>query len=105
MTIANPTDSAPAPAPAGLAALEARLRQDLQWLGLPARRWVPPRLTEAGEPVLDVAIVGGGMAGLALGASLAHMGVQAPLLIVRPRASRAPGRPPRAWKPCARPRS
>ncbi|GKS85910.1 NAD(P)/FAD-dependent oxidoreductase [Acidovorax sp. SUPP1855] len=79
MTIATPTDSTLAPAPAGLAALEARLRQDLQWLGLPARRWVPPRLTEAGEPVLDVAIVGGGMAGLALGASLAHMGVQAPL--------------------------
>jgi cation diffusion facilitator CzcD-associated flavoprotein CzcO len=70
--------SFPAPAPPGLAALEARLQQDLAWLGLPARRWVPPR-TADGEPVLDVAIVGGGMAGLALGAALAHLGIQAPL--------------------------
>nr|WP_116607016.1 NAD(P)/FAD-dependent oxidoreductase [uncultured Albidiferax sp.] len=60
----------------GLPALEARLRQDLQWLGLPARRWVPPRSRD-GAPVLDVAIVGGGMAGLALAASLSHLGVQA----------------------------
>ncbi|MDB5914853.1 MAG: NAD(P)/FAD-dependent oxidoreductase [Ramlibacter sp.] len=68
----------PDPRPTGLPALEARLRQDLDWLCLPARRWVPPR-TVAGTPVLDVAIVGGGMAGLALAASLAHLGVQAPL--------------------------
>lgn len=59
----------------GLAALEARLHQDLQWLGLPARRWVPPRQAD-GDPVLDSAIIGGGMAGLALAASLAHLGVQ-----------------------------
>jgi cation diffusion facilitator CzcD-associated flavoprotein CzcO len=65
-------------APTGLAALEARLRQDLAWLGLPPRRWVPPRTID-GEAVLDVAIVGGGMAGLALGAALAHLGIQAPL--------------------------
>jgi FAD-dependent urate hydroxylase len=56
----------------GLATLETRLRQDLQWLGLPARRWVPPQ-----GDVLDCAIVGGGMAGLALAASLTHMGIQA----------------------------
>jgi cation diffusion facilitator CzcD-associated flavoprotein CzcO len=61
--------------PIGLAALEARLRQDLQWLGLPPARWVPPR-TEAGQDVLDVAIVGGGMAGMALSASLNHLGVR-----------------------------
>ncbi|MEO7150965.1 MAG: NAD(P)/FAD-dependent oxidoreductase [Burkholderiaceae bacterium] len=60
--------------PAGLPALEARLRQDLQWLGLPARRWVP---ASAHGDVLDTAIVGGGMAGLALAASLTHLGVQA----------------------------
>jgi len=59
--------------PAGLPALEARLRQDLQWLCLPARRWVPP---QADGDVLDTAIVGGGMAGLALAASLTHLGVQ-----------------------------
>ncbi len=66
--------------PAGLTALEARLRQDLQWLGLPARRWVPSapnsEVPDATE-VLDVAIVGGGMAGLALAASLTHLGIQA----------------------------
>lgn len=66
------------PSALGLKALEARLRQDLEWLCLPARRWVPQK-TVQGQPVLDVAIVGGGMAGLALGASLAHQGVQAPL--------------------------
>lgn len=59
----------------GLAALEARLHQDLQWLCLPARRWVPPRQADGAE-VLDTAIVGGGMAGLALAASLSHLGVQ-----------------------------
>lgn len=60
----------------GLAALEARLRQDLQALCLPAKRWVPPR-SEAGAEVLDTAIVGGGMAGLTLAAALTHLGVQA----------------------------
>lgn len=65
---------APAATTIGLRALEARLRQDLQWLGLPARRWVP---ASAREDVLDTAIVGGGMAGLALAASLTHLGVQA----------------------------
>ena len=60
----------------GLAALEARLGQDLAWLGLPAKRWVPARTTD-GLAVLDVAIVGGGMAGMALAASLGHLGVQA----------------------------
>ena len=49
----------------GLEALEARLRQDLQWLCLPARRWVPAREQDGAE-VLDTAIIGGGMAGLAV---------------------------------------
>ena len=66
------------PTPTGLAALEQRLRQDLAWLALPAKRWVPPSERE-GLPVLDVAIVGGGMAGLALAASLQHLGLQAPV--------------------------
>lgn len=59
----------------GLAALEARLQQDLQQLCLPAKRWVPAR-TEAGAEVLDTAIIGGGIAGLALAAALTHLGVQ-----------------------------
>ena len=45
-----------------LQALEARLAQDLCWLDLPAPSWVPPREAD-GTRVLDVAIVGGGMAG------------------------------------------
>ena len=66
------------PSPTGLAALEQRLQQDLQWLGLPAKAWVPASQRD-GQAVLDVAIIGGGMAGLALSASLTHMGVQAPI--------------------------
>jgi cation diffusion facilitator CzcD-associated flavoprotein CzcO len=61
------------PAPAGLAELEARLQQDLKWLGLPAKPWLPPH---ADEGVIDVAIIGGGMAGLAVSAALAHLGVR-----------------------------
>lgn len=67
----NPLPSAP---PNGLAALEARLRQDLSWLELPAKRWVPPHQRD-GREVLEVAIIGGGMAGLAACASLTHLGV------------------------------
>ncbi|WP_084135892.1 NAD(P)-binding domain-containing protein [Pollutimonas bauzanensis] len=62
--------------PSGLAALEQRLAQDLAWLDLPARRWVPPG-TVNGEELLDVAIIGGGMAGLAAAAALANLGVRA----------------------------
>ncbi|OCR23523.1 FAD-dependent oxidoreductase [Pseudomonas syringae] len=62
--------------PIGLAALEARLRQDLQWLDLPAAAWVKPRFN-AGQAVLDIAIIGGGMAGLALAAELRNLGVSA----------------------------
>ncbi len=71
----NPS-TAPAPSPAGLPALEDRLRQDLAWLGLPAKRWVPVREGQ-GDALLDVAIVGGGMAGLALLATLTHLGLRA----------------------------
>ncbi|HET7836497.1 MAG TPA: NAD(P)/FAD-dependent oxidoreductase [Variovorax sp.] len=62
--------------PIGLASLEARLRQDLAWLGLPAKPWVPVK-DGPGEAPLDVAIVGGGMAGLALLATLMHLGLRA----------------------------
>jgi cation diffusion facilitator CzcD-associated flavoprotein CzcO len=58
----------------GLAALEARLREDLAWLELPAPAWVPPRFAENGR-VLDVAIIGAGMAGLTAAAELRMLGV------------------------------
>ncbi len=60
--------------PEGLDALEARLQQDLAWLELPAKSWVPPREAD-GQPVIDVAIIGGGMAGLVASGMLKRMGV------------------------------
>ncbi|ANY16585.1 NAD(P)-binding domain-containing protein [Bordetella pseudohinzii] len=62
--------------PLGLTELEARLRQDLAWLDLPARPWVPPR-EAGGQPLQDVAIIGAGMAGLAACAALKQLGVRA----------------------------
>jgi cation diffusion facilitator CzcD-associated flavoprotein CzcO len=47
-----------------LEALERRVRQELEFLGYPARGWVPETRRD-GERVLDVLIVGGGQAGLA----------------------------------------
>ncbi|WP_043284023.1 flavin-containing monooxygenase [Paraburkholderia oxyphila] len=86
--IDRPTDR-PTDRPAGLAALEARLREDLAWLELPARSWVPPR-THDGRPVVSVAIVGGGMAGLAAAASLVHLGVDAVIFDQSPQGFEGP---------------
>ncbi|HUG59519.1 MAG TPA: FAD-dependent monooxygenase, partial [Candidimonas sp.] len=61
---------------AGLAALEQRLAQDLAWLDLPAKAWVPPG-TVNDKSLVDVAIVGGGMAGLAAAAALGNLGIGA----------------------------
>jgi cation diffusion facilitator CzcD-associated flavoprotein CzcO len=58
----------------GLAALEARLAEDLELLQRPAPRWTPER-TQDGAPVLDVAVIGAGMTGLALTAALVQRGV------------------------------
>jgi len=60
--------------PTGLAALEARLAYELACLQLPAPRWTPERERE-GQSIVDVAIVGAGMAGLALAAALVQRGV------------------------------
>ncbi|MEN9630875.1 MAG: hypothetical protein RJA10_4103, partial [Pseudomonadota bacterium] len=58
----------------GLDALEQRLAHDLACLQLPAPRWTP-ELQHQGQPVADVAIIGAGMAGLALAAALVHRGM------------------------------
>lgn len=79
----------PTARPPGLAALEARLREDLAWLELPARSWVPPR-THDGRSVVSVAIIGGGMAGLAAAASLAHLGVEAVIFDQSPQGFEGP---------------
>ncbi|MBV8625852.1 MAG: NAD(P)/FAD-dependent oxidoreductase [Herbaspirillum sp.] len=60
--------------PAGLAALEARVRQDLEWLALPGKSWTPD-LERDGQPVIDVAIIGGGQAGMAASVALTHLGI------------------------------
>ncbi|MGY4347660.1 hypothetical protein ACVWXM_004127 [Bradyrhizobium sp. GM7.3] len=70
------------PGAAGLGALEARLKQDLAWLELPAKSWVPRRVVD-GEGVFDVVIVGAGMAGLVASAMLKRLGVDNQLVLDR----------------------
>ncbi|NKL01281.1 SidA/IucD/PvdA family monooxygenase [Rhizobium leguminosarum bv. viciae] len=66
--------------PNSLEALEARLRQDLAWLELPAKSWVPPRVLD-GQAVVDVVIIGAGMAGLVASAMLKRLGVANHILL------------------------
>ena len=73
------------PNAAGLAALEERLKQDFSWLELPAKSWVPRRVAN-GETVVDVVIVGAGMAGLVASAILKRLGVDNHLVLDRARA-------------------
>lgn len=54
----------------GLAALEARVRHDLEILDYPGSDWLTPARDPAGRPIFDVAIVGAGQAGLALAFAL-----------------------------------
>lgn len=75
------------PSATGLAALEERLKQDLAWLALPAKPWVPRRQAD-GETVADVVIVGAGMAGLVASASLQCLGVDNHLVLDRAPAGR-----------------
>jgi FAD-dependent urate hydroxylase len=60
----------------GLQALEARLAQDLAWLDLPSKPWVVSR-SHLGAAMVDVVIVGAGMAGLAAATALKLMGIEA----------------------------
>jgi FAD-dependent urate hydroxylase len=64
--------------PSGLAALEHRLTQDLAWLELPAKPWVLPLLGDR-PTLIDVAVIGAGMAGMAAAAALKLMGISARL--------------------------
>ena len=61
------------PGGAGLEALAQRLHEDLERLCLPAEDWLQ---RASADPVLDVAIVGGGMSGLAAAAALRLAGVR-----------------------------
>ena len=73
--------------PSTLPHLEARLAQDLAWLNLPAKPWVPSRHSN-GALVLDVAIVGAGMLGLVTAAALRNIGVDHVLCFDRAPAGR-----------------
>jgi FAD-dependent urate hydroxylase len=60
----------------GLAALERRVRFDLACLNYPPPNWSVPASHPSGEPVNDVVIIGGGMAGLVLTFSLLRSGIR-----------------------------
>jgi cation diffusion facilitator CzcD-associated flavoprotein CzcO len=58
----------------GLSSLKERVRQDLAWLDLPAKPWVVPRVVHD-QPVVEVVVIGGGMAGMAVAAPLSFLGI------------------------------
>ncbi|AWK89112.1 NAD(P)-binding domain-containing protein [Azospirillum thermophilum] len=70
MTTDTPDVPATDPGPRSLEELEARLARDLDLLTLPPADWVPPR-----DGMLDVAIVGAGMAGLTAAFALRKVGI------------------------------
>lgn len=60
--------------PIGLAALEAQLAQDLDFLEMPSKSWVPAQMHD-GAPVRDVIVIGAGMCGLAATAKFILTGI------------------------------
>jgi FAD-dependent urate hydroxylase len=54
----------------GLAALEARVREDLQRIAHPRMKWLQPRAAPDGSEARDVVVVGGGQSGIAIGFGL-----------------------------------
>src|SRR5262245_60314412 len=65
------------PGPRSLAELEARLARDFELLVIPpAKEWLEPRQHPQWGPVLDIAIIGAGMAGLAAALALKRLGVR-----------------------------
>lgn len=59
---------------AGLPALEARVQEDLTFLCVPGKAWVPAR-THNDETVHDVIIIGAGMCGMAAWLALRTGGI------------------------------
>lgn len=60
--------------PTGLQQLEERLRTELTYLNLPAKPWVAER-RHGEQPLVPVAVIGGGMAGICAATALHHSGV------------------------------
>lgn len=59
----------------GLAALEARVREDLQYLDFPHQAWGRPQQVD-GQSLRDVVVVGAGLSGLGIGHGLLREHVQ-----------------------------
>lgn len=76
-------DASERPLPAGLDALAARVRRDLDLIKFPEPRWIPARTGAAGEAVLDVLIVGAGQGGQAVASALLRDRVDNILLVDR----------------------
>lgn len=72
-----------------LGALNRRVAEDLAFLNLPSARWMPDRTVD-GQPLLDVAIVGGGMAGLAAAAAIRNAGMGVVGFDARPEGEEGP---------------
>lgn len=75
--------------PKSLEELNCLVARDLDYLTLPAKEWVPQHEIN-GQQVLDVAVIGGGMAGLAASASLKNLGVRAVIFDARPKGFEGP---------------
>lgn len=83
------------PGPSSLAELEERLARDLELLILPTPEWSPPH-----GDLLDVAIVGAGMAGLIAAVALQRLGIsRVSLFSPPPSAKRKAGSRPGAGPP------
>ena len=55
--------------------LEARVRRDLSYLNYPPKNWIKPLPPGGEDETLDVAIIGGGMVGLAVAFALRREGI------------------------------
>lgn len=64
------------PGPQSLAALEGRLRRDLELLVEPAQVWTPGSKRQPDIDTYDVVIVGAGMAGLTAAFALMRIGIR-----------------------------
>ncbi|PLU63150.1 hypothetical protein BMJ24_03050, partial [Sinorhizobium medicae] len=58
-----------------LAELNARVKQDLDYLNYPAANWSKPVTMADGQPVSDVVIIGGGMCGMVAWLALTRAGI------------------------------
>ena len=60
--------------------LELRIQQDLTWLNQPTSTWIPAPKVD-GNPVIDVVIIGGGMAGITVSGYPKRYGITNHVLI------------------------